>query len=88
MAGIASKINGKSGGRPKGATSKPKFSDYMSEEQAEILVKKAIEMANNGNETMLKFVIEQRFGKAVQTVAGDVENPLVVKISGMKIIKQ
>ena len=81
-------VSGNPAGKPKGATSKPRLSNYLTEEQVNGLVKKAHEMASEGNETMLKFILEQHFGKAVQTVAGDVENPLVVKISGMKIIKE
>lgn len=65
-------------GKPKGATTKPRLSDYLSEEQVTTLVAKAIELASNGNETMLKFVLEQNFGKAMQPVEGDLKGNLTV----------
>ncbi len=58
--------SGNPAGKPKGATSKPKLSDYLTKDQVDSLVKKAFQMAERGNETMLKFVLEQNFGKAVQ----------------------
>lgn len=58
--------NGKKGGRPKGSTTKPRISDYLNERDIDALLDKAYEMAVNGNEAMLKFILEQKFGKAVQ----------------------
>lgn len=58
--------NGKKGGRPKGSTTKPRISDYLSERDIENLLDKAYEMAAQGNESMLKFILEQKFGKAIQ----------------------
>jgi hypothetical protein len=54
------------GHRPKGSTTKPRLSDYLDKESVEKLVLKAVQMANSGNETLLKFVLEQHFGKAPQ----------------------
>lgn len=58
-------------GRPVGSTTKPRISDYLSEEGVKKLVAKALEMAEAGNETMLKFCLEQHFGKAIQPVEGN-----------------
>lgn len=64
------------GGRPKGATTKPRFSDYVTEDQVKKMISKAIEMAGEGNETMLKFCLEQHLGKAMQPVEGDFKTSL------------
>ena len=67
-------------GRPKGSTSKPRFSDYLSPEKAQALADKAIEMANAGDTQMLKFVLEQYLGKAPQSMditSGDQPIPLL-----------
>lgn len=58
-------------GRKKGSITKPRFSDYVSESDVEKLVKKAMELAKNGDTTMLKFVLEHQFGKAMQPVEGN-----------------
>jgi len=52
-------------GRPKGST-RPKFSDYVSDEDMDLIIKKAVSMAKAGNEAMIKFCAEQRYGKAPQ----------------------
>lgn len=57
-------------GRPKGSTTKPRLSDYLSEKQVIKLIKKANEMAEEGDTLMLKFVLEQHFGKAIQPMEG------------------
>lgn len=62
-------VKGQSGntkGRPVGTTTKPRLSDYLTESNVDLLVSKAIEMANGGNEAMLKFVLEHKFGRAAQ----------------------
>lgn len=58
-------------GRPVGSTTKPRFSDFMTEDEVLAIVAKAKEMALGGNEAMLKLIIEQKFGKAIQPVEGD-----------------
>ena len=65
-------------GRPKGSTTRPKISDYLSAGQMDTLVKRAFELANMGNETMLKFILEHHFGKAVQPVGNDNDQPLKI----------
>jgi len=71
--------SGNKNGRPKGSTTKPRLSDYLSEQQVDELVKKAYEMAATGNETMIKFILEHKFGKPVQPLGNDDGQPLVVK---------
>lgn len=58
--------SGNSKGRPKGTITKPKLADHLTDEQISNLVKKAYSMAELGNETMLRFILEQKFGKAIQ----------------------
>lgn len=79
MAGIISKQNGMKGGRPKGSTTKPHLSDYLSEKQVIKLVKKATEMAEKGDTLMLKFVLEQHFGKAIQPIGNAGNKPFIVQ---------
>lgn len=74
-------------GRPKGMTNRPVFRNAVTEAQANRLINKAIQMADEGNETMLKFVLEQIYGKAVQPVGNDGDNVFKVAISGMTISK-
>lgn len=74
-------VKGKSGnpkGKPKGATSKPRLSDYLSEKQVTELVNKATEMASHGDPVMLKFILEQHFGKAIQPHEGDLGGGTIV----------
>lgn len=57
-------------GRPKGSTTKPRLSDHLTKEQVDTLVAKAFSMAAGGDSVMLKFVLEQHFGKAIQPLGG------------------
>lgn len=54
--------------RTKGATHKPRITDYIDRKQVDALVAKAMEMATNGDQQMLKLMIEQYFGKAPQAM--------------------
>ena len=65
-------------GRPKGMTNRPVFRNAVTEAQANRLIAKAIAMADEGNETMLKFCLEQIYGKAVQPIGNDENKTLVV----------
>ncbi len=67
-------------GRPKGSTTKPRISDYLTKEDITAIVNKAKEMALAGNETMIKFISEHHFGKAIQPLAGVDGEPFVVQI--------
>lgn len=65
-------------GRPKGSITKPRFSDFITPAEVKKLVAKAIEMAKAGNDNMLKFCLEQNFGKAMQPVEGDFKGNIVL----------
>lgn len=56
------------GGRPKGSITKPRLSDHLSQEEIMAIVNKAKEMALAGNESMIKLITEQYYGKAAQAV--------------------
>lgn len=75
-------------GKPKGMTNRPVFRNAVTEAQANRLITKAIAMADEGDTNMLKFVLEQIYGKAVQPVGGEEDNPIMLQISGMKIVKE
>lgn len=55
-------------GRPKGTKKRPQLRDFLTDEQVQELISKAYEMANDGDSTMLKFILEQVHGKAAQTM--------------------
>ncbi len=69
-------------GRPKGSTTKPRLSDFLDRDQVSNLVAKAYQLAEQGNETMLKFVLEHHFGKAMQPVEGDIRGELKITFDG------
>ncbi len=58
--------NGKKGGRPVGSTTKFKMDNFVSEAEFAEIMKKAKEMAKNGNEGMIKWIGDHKLGKAVQ----------------------
>lgn len=60
--------SGNPAGRPKGSYSKPRFTDYCTEETAKELVYKAMEMAAQGDSIMLRFCVEHLLGKAPQAL--------------------
>lgn len=60
--------SGNPAGKPKGATTKPRLSDYLSKDQVDNLVKKAYELAATGNTDMIKFILDHNFGKAPQAL--------------------
>lgn len=68
--------SGNPAGKPKGAISKPRISDYLTQEDIDAIVLKAVKMAKAGNEKMIQLVIEQNFGKAAQMLVGDPERPI------------
>ncbi len=78
------------GGRPKGSTSKLKIADFFKGEEIDQLVLEAKLLAfGDGNtkpdKDMVKFIMEQLFGKATQkTITEDEEGnrlaPILVKI--------
>ena len=58
-------------GRPKGARSKLQIADFLTEKEIKELVGKAKELAKMGDKDMLKFILEQKFGKARQNIGLD-----------------
>lgn len=57
----------KGAGRPAGSVNKLKFTDFFSPEDAEDAVIKAKELVKQGDRDMIKYVIDQWFGKAKQS---------------------
>ena len=76
--------SGNKNGRPIGSTTKPRISDNLTPEQIESLIEKARDMASKGDTNMLKFILEQHFGKAPQamdiTSGGEKIMGVVVKV--------
>lgn len=70
-------------GRPKGSYTRPQLRDALTHEQIDALVRKAHDMAEQGDTTMLKFILEQVYGKAPQQleVAGPDGEPLAANLS-------
>lgn len=69
-------------GKPKGMTNRPVFRNAVTEAQANRLIAKAIKMADDGDTNMLKFVLEQIYGKAVQPLGNDGDKPLLISFDG------
>lgn len=61
-------------GRPAGSSNKPKLALHLGQENIDKLVEKAKEIALAGDAIMLKFLLEQVYGKAIQAIEGTGEN--------------
>lgn len=70
-------------GRPVGSTTLPKLRDQLTDAQVNTLVKTAVEKAEAGDSILLKFMLEQIYGKAPQPLTGDKDNP--VWLAGVEI---
>lgn len=70
-------------GRPKGSTTRPQLRDQLTQKQIDALVAKAFEKADDGDSILLKFMLEQIFGKAPQPLTGDGGGP--IQIEGVEI---
>lgn len=70
-------------GRPKGATSRPQIREYITPEEVKELVEKCKEQAKEGRPELMKFLLEQIFGRAVQPIGNDGDEPF--KIAGVEI---
>lgn len=57
----------KGAGRPQGSTTRPQIRDYISETEVKNLVAKAKKQAREGDTNLMKFLLEQIFGKAPQS---------------------
>lgn len=66
-------------GRKPGVSNRPQLREQLSQEQIDGLVTKAIEKAEAGDSLLLKFMLEQIFGKAPQPLTGDKDNPVYIK---------
>ena len=65
-------------GRPKGSTSRPQIRDYFSDQEIRELVENAKEKAKT-DPLLLKFLVEQVFGKAIQPIGGEEGQPITFK---------
>jgi hypothetical protein len=72
-------------GRKPGVSSRPQLRDQLTDKQIEALVQKGIDKANDGDSILLKFMLEQIFGKAPQPLTGDKDNPIYVKGVEVKV---
>ncbi|MDP3074735.1 hypothetical protein [Bradyrhizobium sp.] len=57
--------------------------DQLTDAQVNTLVKTAVEKAEAGDSILLKFMLEQIYGKAPQPLTGDKDNP--VWLAGVEI---
>lgn len=69
-------------GRPVGSYTRPQIRDYFTEKDIADLVASAKSKAKEGNDTMLRTLLEQIFGKPAQALelAGKDGEAIVVKI--------
>jgi hypothetical protein len=65
--------------RPAGSSTLPRLRDALTAQQIDALVQRAVDKANDGDSLLLKFMLEQVFGKAPQPLTGDKDNPIYVK---------
>ena len=70
-------------GRKPGVSNRPQLRDMLSQAQIDALVAKGIEKADNGDSIMLKFMLEQVFGKAPQPLTG--ADGGAIEIKGVEI---
>jgi hypothetical protein len=73
-------------GRKKGSTTRPQLRDILTKEQIDALVAKGLEKAEAGDSLILKFLLEQVFGKAPQGIDLTSDNKPIAAIIGMRII--
>jgi hypothetical protein len=67
------------GGRPVGSKNKIKFKDHMSAKDIKTLVENAKKRAETDS-SVLKFLMEQVFGKAAQPISNDSNEPFKLQI--------
>lgn len=68
-------------GRPKGSKTRPQLRDFISEDEVKKIIAEAKKKAREGDTGMLKFILEQIFGKAVQPMEGKLEGEFIINIS-------
>lgn len=64
-------------GRPKGSTTRPRLIDYYTKKELDEFMEGLKESAKTDNKIKI-FVGEHLMGKAIQPIAGDVDNPLTI----------
>jgi hypothetical protein len=57
--------------RPVGSKNLPKVASFLGKERTDKLTEKGYELAMNGDATMLKFFLEQIYGRAPQPITGE-----------------
>ena len=67
------------GGRPFGSTTRPQLRDFISKEDVKKIINEAKKKAKEGDTTMLRFILEQIFGRAIQPIGTEDGKPLIVK---------
>ena len=55
-------------GRPKGSKTRPQLRDHLTEKDIKELILTAKRKAKEGDVTMLKFILEQIYGRAPQSI--------------------
>lgn len=80
---VTSIENGRLGGRPRGSSNRPMIRDYITPDDVVSLMDIAKKKAEEGDSSMMKFLLEQIFGRAVQPIGNDGDEPF--KISGVEI---
>ena len=86
-------VKGTNGGKRAGAGRKPgskesplvkwerkAFTDYLTEKRVRRMIDKIIEAAEDGDITASKYILDHTFGKAVQTIQGNEEKPVMISI--------
>jgi len=69
-------------GRPKGSTTKPQLRDHLTEKDIADLIAVAKKKAKAGDTNMLKFILEQIYGKAPQAIDLNPDGkPLIITFS-------
>lgn len=66
------KGNKLSRGRPKGSTTKPQISKFITRKEVLSLMATAKKMAANGDSNMVRFLLDHTFGKAPQSIEANV----------------
>ena len=71
--------------RPKGSTTRPQIRKYMNHKEMEQIVAIAIKKAREGDVGMIKYMLDQTFGKAPQVM--EMEGGMDINLVFDKIFK-
>lgn len=75
-------------GRKPGVSNRSQLRDQLSQEQIDALVIKGMERAEAGDSIMLKFILEQIFGKAPQSLTGSCRLHCSVEETEMRLFSE